>query len=112
MLKQICTQISAKLSMHVHVNCYLKKLHDVVKDALTAFSQEGLKSVALPAIGTGNMEFPKSKVAQVMVAAAVDFLSLNPQSTLMDVQFVSYFDSDMHMVSFTGLPLNKFSMIS
>ena len=65
-------------------------------EALTEFSHKGLKSIALPAVGTGMLCYPRSKMAEVLVSATVMFLTENPGSTLKEISFVSYFD-DMIM---------------
>ena len=66
--------------------------------ALTAFSQVGLKEVALPAIGIGNLRFPISEMARATVAAVVGFMNSNSQTTLQSIQFVSYFDDNLDQV--------------
>ena len=61
-----------------------------VTDALSAFSQQGLTSIALPAVGTGGLNFPIPEVADTLVNTTVKFLNANPGSTLKEVCFISY----------------------
>ena len=61
-----------------------------VTDALSAFSQQGLTSIALPAVGTGGLNFPIPEVADTLVNTTVKFLNGNPGSTLKEIRFISY----------------------
>ena len=69
--------------------------------ALKEFSQKSLKSIALPAVGAGNLGYPHKEVADTLVATTVEFLNKNPGSTLNKVSFVSYSDDVMLQVSFS-----------
>ena len=69
-------------------------------EALYAFSERGLTSVALPPVGTGNLKFPLKEVADTLVNTTVKFLNANPGSTLKEIRYVSYFQPDVTMVSF------------
>lgn len=61
-----------------------------VKAALAAAHDNGLKSVALPAIGTGKRRgFPAAAAAQVIVNAVVDWLEDNPDA-LTEVRLVGF----------------------
>ena len=71
-----------------------------VTDALTAFSQQGLTSVALPAVGTGGFNFSLAEVANTLVNTTVKYFSTNPGSTLKEVRFISYFQPEVTKVSF------------
>ena len=63
------------------------KLRTAVQSALEIASQEGFQSLAMPAISTGIFGFPKERGAQVIVQAAVDYLSAHPDSSLSEVRF-------------------------
>ena len=67
-------------------------------EALSAFSQKGLASIALPAVGTGGLNFPCTEVADTLVNTTVKFLNANPGSTLKEIRYVSYFQSNVTKV--------------
>lgn len=48
------------------------------------------KSIAFPAIGTGNLGFPKDKVAKIMIEQVLDFAERVYQGSKLDVFFVLY----------------------
>jgi len=53
-------------------------------------NSRNLHSVAFPAMGTGNLGYPKDFVAKEMYRIVADFAGKNPQSTLKKVDFVVY----------------------
>jgi putative ATPase len=57
--------------------------------ALRAAHEHGLKSVALPAIATGQKKYPIAEAAPVIVGAIVDWLQENPD-TLTEVRLVGF----------------------
>ena len=58
----------------------------MLKDADTT----GMTSIALPAIGTGNLGYPSKIVAKLMYEAATTFYNENTGGSLNDIQFVLY----------------------
>ena len=75
-----------------------QKLETQVKEALSAFSQQGLTSIALPPVGTGGLNYPLEEVANTLVNTTVKFLNGNPGSTLKEVCYVSYYQSNVTKV--------------
>ena len=75
-----------------------QKLETQVKEVLSAFSQQGLTSIALPPVGTGGSNFPLEEVANTLVNTTVKFLNANPGSTLKEIRYVSYFQSNVTKV--------------
>ncbi|XP_041856795.1 protein mono-ADP-ribosyltransferase PARP9 isoform X3 [Melanotaenia boesemani] len=67
-------------------------LVDSVADCLYRASKSGYKSIAFPAIGTGNLNFRKDEVASMMFNAVADFSSKNPAK--MEVYFVIFPSDD------------------
>ncbi len=57
--------------------------------ALQAAHEHGLKSVALPAIATGQKKYPIAEAAPVIVGAVVEWLQENPD-TLTEVRLVGF----------------------
>lgn len=61
-----------------------------MKKCLDHVDKNRLSSVAFPAMGTGNLGYPKATVALEMFDAVNDFGSNNPSTTIRDVRFVLY----------------------
>lgn len=62
----------------------------VVTKCLDLASQRGYATVALPALGTGNLGYPHNIVAQTMLGAVDRFLQTNPSTSLREVRIVVY----------------------
>ncbi|XP_072049066.1 protein mono-ADP-ribosyltransferase PARP14-like [Amphiura filiformis] len=78
---------------------------------MTEANNSGMTSIALPAIGTGNLGYPPKTIAEVMYGAATTFLSRHVGGTLKDIRFVLYhkdykvikaFESEMQKVLLHG----------
>ena len=65
-------------------------MRQVIVDSLQLASQRGFTSVALPAMGTGNLQFPRDVVADTMFNTVMEFSKTNPRTTVKDVRFVLY----------------------
>ena len=65
-------------------------MRKVVEDARSYASQKGFKSVALPAMGTGNLHFPRNVVAEIMLNSVIEFSEANPAASVNEVRFVLY----------------------
>lgn len=57
---------------------------------LTKAQTNGFTSIAFPALGTGNLQFPDAVVAQKMYDTAIKFSDNNPKSCLRTVIFVVF----------------------
>ena len=75
----------------------LQQLNDLVTDALNHASQMGFGSIAVPAIGTGNLHFPRDVVAEIMFNSVIEFSKANPTTSVKDVRFVLY-DQDQSTI--------------
>lgn len=53
-----------------------------------------LRSIAIPAIGTGNLRIPHAVVTHVMYEEVLKFSRAKPATTLKDIRFVVY-DKDL-----------------
>jgi len=62
-------------------------------------------SVAIPAIGTGNLHIPAPLVAKWMYDEAVEFSRKNPNTALRDIRFVVY-DRDSPTVAVTAVAMS------
>ena len=57
---------------------------------LTEANDMHLKTIAFPALGTGNLGYPKKLVAEVMFDTVRSFGELQPKTRVTDVFFVLY----------------------
>ncbi|KAK6483007.1 protein mono-ADP-ribosyltransferase PARP9-like [Huso huso] len=65
-------------------------LSEIVMKSLRMAESDSEKSIAFPAIGTGNLGFPKDKVAKIMIEQVLDFAERVYQGSKLDVFFVLY----------------------
>ena len=61
-----------------------------VSQALGVVSSKGYSSIAIPAVGTGALNFPADVVANIMFDTVINFSKENRQSSLKEVRFVLY----------------------
>ena len=59
-------------------------------DSLNYASQNSLTSIALPAMGTGGLQFPRDIVAETMFNSVIEFSNKNPGTSVKDVRCVLY----------------------
>ena len=64
-----------------------------------------MTSIAIPAIGTGNLKIPHALVARMMYEEAKEFSSKNSNTALKDIRFVIY-DKDLPTIAVIFLTLN------
>nr|KAG5699798.1 hypothetical protein BaRGS_013518 [Batillaria attramentaria] len=67
-----------------------KTLEQTVTKCLTEASNSGHTSIAFPALGTGNMNYPRDAVAHTMIDAVSQFQQANPTTSLREVRIVVY----------------------
>ncbi|XP_053389477.1 protein mono-ADP-ribosyltransferase PARP14-like, partial [Mercenaria mercenaria] len=65
-------------------------IHKLVTNCLAEAQRQNQTSIAFPAIGTGNLGFPKDVVAREMFKAVSKFSAANPNSSVKDVRFIVY----------------------
>ena len=56
-----------------------------------------MPSIAIPALGTGNLHYPADVTARVMYDSILEFSSKHPTGVLKDVRFVVY-DKDTNTI--------------
>ncbi|XP_071400529.1 protein mono-ADP-ribosyltransferase PARP9 [Centroberyx affinis] len=76
----VCPQVGDKEAQKI--------LSTIIYNCLTMAATAHHRSIAFPAIGTGNLKFNKSVAAQIMTRAAADFAQ--KASDKMDIHFVIY----------------------
>ena len=64
-------------------------------------------SIAVPAVGTGNLHIPHALVAKLMYDEAEEFGRKNPNTRLQDIRYVVY-DKDAKTVSVTAIAVLVF----
>nr|XP_048310122.1 protein mono-ADP-ribosyltransferase PARP14-like [Myodes glareolus] len=66
----------------------LKIMKNIIRDCLGTAEALSLQSIGFPAIGTGNLGFPKPKFAKLIISEVLKFSSKNHLKTLQEVQFL------------------------
>ena len=61
-----------------------------LSQALEVVSSKGYSSIAIPAVGTGALDFPADVVANIMFDTVINFSKAKPRSGLREVRFVLY----------------------
>ncbi|XP_038071238.1 protein mono-ADP-ribosyltransferase PARP14-like [Patiria miniata] len=65
-------------------------LKELVHSLMEHAEQDGMLSIAIPALGTGNLNYPADVTARVMYESVLEFSSQHPNGVLKDVRFVVY----------------------
>ncbi|XP_037381338.1 protein mono-ADP-ribosyltransferase PARP14-like [Talpa occidentalis] len=65
-----------------------KIMEDLIRKCLEMAESRSLKSIAFPAIGTGNLGFPKPVFAKLIISEVFKFSSNNQATTLQEVHFL------------------------
>ncbi|KAK3598393.1 hypothetical protein CHS0354_019796 [Potamilus streckersoni] len=65
-------------------------LNEMMKKCLDQCEKKGFKSIAFPALGTGNLKYPRDFVAKEMFHLISTYSRDNPSSSVTDVRFVVY----------------------
>ena len=81
---------------------YFQLMENIVMASLNYGHQSGYQSIALPAMGTGNLHFPRDVVANTMFDTVIEFSRVNPNTTLKDVRFV-LFNKDQPTIDVSDL---------
>ncbi|XP_048202716.1 protein mono-ADP-ribosyltransferase PARP14 isoform X2 [Perognathus longimembris pacificus] len=63
-------------------------MRDIIRDCLEITEKLSLQSIGFPAIGTGNLRFPKTVFADLIISEVLKFSSNNQLKTLQEVQFL------------------------
>ena len=72
-------------------------LSDILQKSLMEAQKRNLLSIAIPAIGTGNLQFPRDRVAAISFDEVLTFSKNNPSSCVKEVHLVVY-DQDLPSV--------------
>ncbi|XP_014635277.1 PREDICTED: poly [ADP-ribose] polymerase 14-like [Ceratotherium simum simum] len=63
-------------------------MKDIIRECLKITESLSLKSIAFPAIGTGNLGFPKTIFAELIISEVFKFRSKSQLTTLQEVHFL------------------------
>ncbi|XP_049978351.1 protein mono-ADP-ribosyltransferase PARP14-like [Alexandromys fortis] len=66
----------------------LKIMKNIIRDCLGIAEALSLQSIGFPAIGTGNLGFPKPEFAKLIISEVLKFSSMNHPKALQEVQFL------------------------
>ncbi|XP_020007209.2 protein mono-ADP-ribosyltransferase PARP15 isoform X2 [Castor canadensis] len=65
-----------------------KIMEDIIRGCLEITEKLSLQSIGFPAIGTGNLGFPKPLFAELIISEVLKFSSMNQLKSLQEVQFL------------------------
>ncbi len=88
--------------IHISMFCF-QRIRAMVKACLKRANKDKHASIALPAIGTGNLCVPSDLVAKLMYDEAQQFSSKHPNPNLRDIRFI-VFPPDHQTVSVSRPP--------
>jgi poly [ADP-ribose] polymerase 10/14/15 len=74
--------------------CNLQILRTFVKNVLNEAFKRGVRSIAFPAIGSGNLKFPPDVVAASLFETVDNFSARNARTSISEVRFVIYEKDD------------------
>ena len=66
-------------------------LRDILQKSLMEAQKLNLRSIAIPAIGIGNLQFPRHRVATIFFDEVLTFSKNNPSSCVKEVHLVVYY---------------------
>jgi len=93
--------------LHLLGHIVLQTLRQFLKELFRRADAGNYTSIAVPAIGTGNLHIPHAFVAKWMYDEAVEFSRRNPKTRLHDIRFVVY-DKDASTVAVTAMLLCQY----
>ncbi|XP_007428032.2 poly [ADP-ribose] polymerase 14-like isoform X1 [Python bivittatus] len=82
-------------------NSESKILEDIIEECLKVTEQLSLKSITIPAIGTGNLGYPKQLVAKLMFDELLKFSRTENPKSLKEVHFVLHPSDTTTIQAFT-----------
>ena len=67
-----------------------KNVQLIVESCLKAADAKGYRSLAFPAIGTGQSHYPANEVAKLMVKQILEYVDSNQNTRLQEIGIVIY----------------------
>ena len=87
---------------------YSQMLRNIVQKCMKECTKPGVTSIAFPALGAGNLNFPSDVVAKIMIGEISSFLSSKKSTTLTAVHLV-IFMKDTYQAFQKELPVSSIS---
>ncbi|NXB09077.1 PAR14 polymerase, partial [Cnemophilus loriae] len=94
--------LHAVVPMWSQKNTPSKVLGDIITKCLEIAEELSLKSITFPAIGTGNLEFPRSVVAKLLFDKVFEFSSKNRVNSLENVHFLLHTKDTANIQEFSN----------
>ncbi|XP_053390662.1 protein mono-ADP-ribosyltransferase PARP14-like [Mercenaria mercenaria] len=66
----------------------MNDLHEVIGNCFKEAQRSHHSSIVLPAMGTGNLGYPRDLVAKELFVSALDFCKQNPRTSISDIIFI------------------------
>ena len=85
----------------------MQTLRQFMKEVFRRADSSRYTSIAIPAIGTGNLHIPHALVAKWMYDEVQEFGQKNPNTSLRDIRFVVY-DKDAQTVAVISVAVSIF----
>ncbi|XP_036601137.1 protein mono-ADP-ribosyltransferase PARP14-like isoform X1 [Trichosurus vulpecula] len=79
-----------------------KIMEDIITECLETAASKSLTSITFPAIGTGNLRFPKTLFAKLILSLVLKFSSSRPLRTLKEVCFLLHPSDINNIQAFEG----------
>ena len=70
--------------------CSFQTLLEILNSAFLKASTKGCKSIAIPAMGTGYLNYPATTVAKCMYDAVINWEATKPKTQLKTFKFILY----------------------
>ena len=86
-------------------------LRQLIKKCLQQARKDKFTSIAIPAIGTGSLHFPREEAAKIFFEEVASYLMAHPESATTDVRFVVYGGDQATVKAFLAAVLEIKSMI-
>jgi len=94
--------------VHLLAHAMMQTLRQFLKEVFRRAHSNRCTSIAVPAVGTGNLHVPHALVAKWMYDEAQEFGQKNPNTSLRDIRYVVY-DRDAQTVAVIAIPISTFS---
>ncbi len=83
-------------------------MRQLIKKCLDQAEKDKFASIAIPAIGTGNLQYPRSEVTKIIFEEVTSYLTAHPRSAIIDVRFVAYSGDQLTVTAFLGMLSNSY----
>ncbi len=78
-------------------------MRQLIEKCLDQAEKDNFASIAIPAIGTGNLNCPRPEVTKILFEEVTNYLTVHPRSAIRDVRFVAYTGDQATVTAFLGM---------